>query len=56
MRDDRSKFLIVIIGSPNPTKQDFCCHALREKLAPYLKDYGDLVNIVEYPVPKELLT
>jgi len=56
MRDDRSKFLIVIIGNPNPTKQDFCCHALREKLAPYLAAYKDLVNIVEYPVPKELLT
>lgn len=50
---DKGKFLIVIIGSPY--KNDYSCAALREQLVPHIEKYRELVHIVEYEVPKELL-
>jgi hypothetical protein len=52
-RGERSKFLIVIIGSP--FKEEYSCQSLRQRLKPYLSAYQNMISIAEYNAPKLLL-
>jgi hypothetical protein len=52
-RGERSKFLIVIIGSP--FKEEYSCQSLRQRLNPYISPYRNMISIVNYNVPGQLL-